>query len=470
MTRRTQLRVIFAVGGLAFAGGVGFGWALENDPDFGPWLANSARAVVGPELVAEGEELYYGARDAWERARYAEAAPASMLAEAGPAAAVGEGAPMGSAEAAALGSAEGAGGAVPGAGAAADGRTAAAAGEPASAGAPGAAAQLPPFHPADFVPPFPTVAAEGDGRWQPWAAGPAGAPALLWRAQVHPDPERTKAVAVVVAIDASRMEIRPLPGRVEPVSAALTSAQRPGVVPTEHHAALVAAFNGGWQATHGQLGMRIGELVVLPPINWGCTFAQMRDGGFRIAPWPKLAALDPQIAWYRQTPPCLVVDGKHDRLLETDRRRWGLALNGETVVRRSGLGLDASGRVLYYVVGDSLTAAATARSLEAAGAVSAMMLDINYSFPNFVTFAPTGDPATPLAWTDHIPEKPDLAPDLYIGKGATKDFFYLTWDPTAPPLRPGPASPVAAAPAVPTTAPPVVAAPRGAATPSAPPP
>ena len=74
-----------------------------------------------------------------------------------------------------------------------------------------------------------------------------------------------------------------------------------------------------------------------------------------------------------------------------DTHIWGATLGANTVVARSGIGVTATG-ALVYVAGPALTARSLAESLQRAGAVRAMTLDIN---PEWVTFnffehGPTG--------------------------------------------------------------------------------
>jgi hypothetical protein len=80
-----------------------------------------------------------------------------------------------------------------------------------------------------------------------------------------------------------------------------------------------------------------------------------------------------------------------------DTAVWGATLNTSTVVARSGVGVTANG-ALVYVAGPALTARTLAESLQRAGAVRAMTLDIN---PEWVTFDIYShpDPANPTIAT-----------------------------------------------------------------------
>ena len=89
------------------------------------------------------------------------------------------------------------------------------------------------------------------------------------------------------------------------------------------------------------------------------------------------------------------------------------------------MGLDASGKVLFVGIGDFTTATAIADAMHHAGAANVAQLDVNFSFPKFVTYEPRSAGssdllATPL--TQHF----EYTEDDYIRKPAERDFFYLT--------------------------------------------
>lgn len=75
-----SLRRLGIVGLLLVVAILLFAAAIEWIPDFGPWLADSVRDLVGPEWVADGETLYYNLRDLFEQERYRDAPPATMWA------------------------------------------------------------------------------------------------------------------------------------------------------------------------------------------------------------------------------------------------------------------------------------------------------------------------------------------------------------------------------------------------------
>ena len=77
-----------------------------------------------------------------------------------------------------------------------------------------------------------------------------------------------------------------------------------------------------------------------------------------------------------------------------DNYRWGATLGGKVQVWRSGLGVTATG-ALVYVAGNDLSIVDLANVLARAGAVRAMELDINTAWVNFTHFdLNPGVPAT----------------------------------------------------------------------------
>jgi hypothetical protein len=129
---------------------------------------------------------------------------------------------------------------------------------------------------------------------------------------------------------------------------------------------------------------------------------------------------------YRQTPPCLVSGGVlHPSIDDSVRPRiWSAAENGDVEIRRSALGVDASGRVLFYGLGEWVTARELAESMKAAGAVHAAQLDINWSYTKFLFFGRPSPGAELQVVSTLIPEIKHTRTG-YVGKAAERDFFYL---------------------------------------------
>jgi hypothetical protein len=276
--------------------------------------------------------------------------------------------------------------------------------------------------PQDFEPLFAKTASPEDGKWQQVAVRTSDEP-VLYRSIIHPDPSRSYAELFVFALDLSKLRVEAVAGSVEPRSPSKTDADRAGVIPESDRGKLVAAFNGGFKAEHGQYGMAVDGTELLKPNPISCTFAGFENGTMSIASWPKLAQAD-QAAWWRQTPPCMIENGvMHPGLAVSTSKKWGATLEGDTVIRRSAVGLDANGKTLFVGISNSTTARALALGMERAGASSVAQLDVNFSFPRFLLYR---DDADTQKLTAFGAVKGLLyQPDEFLGRPSTRDFFYV---------------------------------------------
>ncbi|MEI9937547.1 MAG: hypothetical protein WDO69_10040 [Pseudomonadota bacterium] len=270
---------------------------------------------------------------------------------------------------------------------------------------------------------YPGTASPEDGTWQAVSAR-AGESGAIYRTIVHPDSERVYAELFVFALDLSKLSVHAVAGSIEPKSVESSpEVLRPGVVPESDRAELVAAFNGGFKAEHGQFGMMVDGTELLAPKPQSCTFAATRDGSLRIAPWADLAGTD-GFSWWRQTPGCMLEDGVlHPGLRSADSRNWGATLDGKTVIRRSAVGLSADARTLFVGISNATTARALALGMQHVGASDVAQLDVNFSFPRFLLYRDGEGSAL-----NAIGAVRDLLyqPDEYLGHASTRDFFYVT--------------------------------------------
>jgi hypothetical protein len=320
------------------------------------------------------------------------------------------------------------------------------------------------FHPRDVGPVHQTWSAPGDGVWIALVpAGGADERTRMYKTLLHPDDERSWAELFVVAIDLASIELHLLPGTrepqaTEPEAATLT---RPGFIPAEHQALVLAAFNGGFKTEHGHYGMRVQDITLVVPHAEACAVAYYKDHSLKIASWPELMGEQSDMTWLRETPQCMYEDGKlHWRIAEGFTSRWGATVEGETVIRRSAIGVDAAGKTLFVGISNHTTAPAIALGMHHAGADTVAQLDVNFSYPKFVTFEPSvsrgsdTDPRpvgsafsreqsrrgptpnsasaargapTPLAERVAVPlaDGFELSEDEYIRKPSQRDFFYV---------------------------------------------
>lgn len=298
--------------------------------------------------------------------------------------------------------------------------------EPSSSpSSPPAKPTLPPAGPPpSFTPPHPKTAKEGDGAWQPLAVR-GGAPSPLHVTTLHVHPLQAGVTVTVVAIDLSRTRVHLVAGTKEPeASPPVPDDRRTGLVPAAHHGALLAVMNGGWKAQHGHFGMRLGDDVFLPPKDAACAVA-LDDGRVVVGPWSDLAAGEKRFEAYRQTPACLIHEGKvhPDLVKDAMSRKWGATDKGGVEIRRSALGVDGTGRWALFGLGENTSARAMADGMLAAGAVSAAELDVNWSYTRFFLYAdgPGGSPVIARSLVTKI----DAKPTAYVERPSERDFFYV---------------------------------------------
>jgi hypothetical protein len=353
----------------------------------GPAIADGLRSVLGPGPVAWMEDAAYGVQDWVNRWRYADDAPKTFWE-------VPEGLPTGD--------------------------------HPPQA----PEKATPSWQPPGFEAPFDEVATPVDGKWIPVddPRRPQADP-VLFKSMVHPDRRRSFAALAVVAIDTEALDLHLLAGTKEPTSYRVPRDERPGMIPKEHQDDLVAAFNGGFKTTHGHYGMMLDGVEFVPPREIACTFARYRDGRYRIRTWTQLEGDVDEMRYYRQTPPCLVEEGElHDRLRYQEYAKgWGATVSGDTIIRRSAIGLSEDGKTLFYGIGEAMTAQSLARGMKAAGAHDAAELDVNYSYPRFLFYEQREGDKMPKAASCLIPNV-EYSKWHYVGQASPRDFFYLVYD------------------------------------------
>lgn len=390
--KRKILRILGGLLGVGLVGGLVLWVAIHRYPALATFLVDGVRKVVGPKPIAFAEDIAYGVQDKINRWRYKDAAPVTYWEVPASSASAPAAAPLASGSA------------------------------PVQVG----------FTPPSFAPPYPGVATPGDGTWIPVPSPQdPGGPVVLYKTLIHPDPKRSFAVVAAVAIDLERVDMHSAPGFGEPKSSALTREQRPGLIPAKHHNDLLAAFNGGFQAVHGQWGMMVDGVTLLAPRPIGCTVARYKDRSMKVAVWKRIADTEPEMAYYRQTPPCLIEDGAINPATQAEKNTgWGATVDGDTIIRRSGFGVDATGKIGIYVMGDALSAGTLARALHVAGAKDAAQLDVNFAYPRFFFF--DGNQGAPPKITKPLAPLQNWKHDEYVTRAEFRDFFYLARKPPKP--------------------------------------
>ncbi|HSC89438.1 MAG TPA: hypothetical protein VLC09_19280 [Polyangiaceae bacterium] len=395
-------------------------WVLVHRISWmGPLVANTLRSVIGRDNVAKLEDFVYSIEDRVNQVRKADEAPQAHWTV--PPAAPTPPPPPASAAAGAE--------QVP------------------------AKALLAAFEPPAPGPMFPGFSAPGDGQWVPLVdkRHPEDSPRLL-KTLIHPDKSRGWAELFVVAVDLRRATVELMAGYQEPRTEKKEAEgyQRPSKIPESDWGDLLGAFNGGFMAEHGHYGFALDGIVFLDPKPDSCTLARYRDGSYEVATWERIAAKQSEMTWFRQAPTCMFEDGEmHPTLKGTHQRKWGATLDGNTVIRRSAIGMNRERTILYVGISNHTTAKVLAQGMHHAGAQTVAQMDVNWSYPKFVTYEPNAQGVlTPIALADGF----EFSDRLYLRERSMRDFFYLVRkDDEAPGTAAATGTAAPAAPAAPAS-------------------
>lgn len=384
-----RIRRVLVVGAVATPVAVLALWIAVNRVEWlGPFVADALRAVIGVDNVTRLEDFAYGVQDRVNRTVKKDEKPRAYWE-------------------------------VPSA-------------SPLPASAPSASADAPsapppaPFRPADVGPALESWSAPGDGQWVAMESDVLpGRPPVMFKTLLHPDKSRSWAEVFVVAVDLRAVDVHLVAGRREPEATeeAAMDIERPGTIPEPHRERAIAAFNGGFKTEHGQYGMRVGDITIVKAKPGTCAIARYRDASIRIATWEKLEAQEPDMVWWRQAPNCMYEDDViHPRLEHGFEKKWGAQLDGKTVIRRSAIGISDDNRTLFVSITNHTTAKVLAEGMHHAGARTVAQLDVNFSYPKFVTFEPKEGKRLAVALAEGF----EFSEDEFIRRRQPRDFFYLT--------------------------------------------
>jgi hypothetical protein len=171
------------------------------------------------------------------------------------------------------------------------------------------------------APPLP-----GEGQWialdkDPFITPtPAGTAPAFVTSFVRPNVHRQDVRVYVTLWDPRQIALHMEAGTTEPVSA--NGEHGPGMVPRtpEVMKHLVAAFNGGFQAQHGEYGMQANGIEYLPPKPYAATVVELRDGSNAFGTWADSAVVPDDVIAFRQNLTALVEYGKFN---PWGRNWWG---------------------------------------------------------------------------------------------------------------------------------------------------
>lgn len=216
----------------------------------------------------------------------------------------------------------------------------------------------------------------------PFALPPDGKTSPFAVAYLRPDSTRPESQVFVVVWDPRLVELHTMTGTREPKTA--TGETGSGMVPRADATIgrLAAAFNGGFQATHGEFGMMAEQVVYLPPKPFAATIAEMSDGAVGFGTWPDDESIPRDLIGFRQNLTPLIADGT---INPYGRTWWGGVPPGwqdATRTVRTGLCLTRDHFVAYFY-GSTLSADHLAKAMTSARCDYGVHLDMNPGHTGF---------------------------------------------------------------------------------------
>lgn len=240
--------------------------------------------------------------------------------------------------------------------------------------------------PAPLAPIVTDHAIAGEGLWTPAGQTVHGAP-TMFTTFLRPDPHNTSIVTALVSMDQHLLRTVSVPGTIEPGHGPWAWASG---VPRRERNTLAATFNSGFRFRHIPGGYYSEGRTIDPLVDGQASLIVHRDGTVSIGEWGREGRLSGDVVSVRQNLKLIVDAGQPVSGLMTNvDGSWGASRNQLQWTWRSGIGVDAHGR-LIYAAGDHMRLGDLASVLARAGAVRAMQLDIHYGQVTFSVTQPAG--------------------------------------------------------------------------------
>ncbi|HEY1640630.1 MAG TPA: hypothetical protein VGG35_08090 [Streptosporangiaceae bacterium] len=219
--------------------------------------------------------------------------------------------------------------------------------------------------------------------------------AAIYATYLRPDKVHTSYVAGLVSMDPRLLRFRLRPGTEDPGPGSYGGAQ-PVIAPGARRG-LAATFNSGFKIAQSGGGFYLGGTYRGALRAGIASVVYYRDGTLAIGAWGRGGLrMTPGVAGVRQNLRPIVEHGQIPASVgQNVESSWGATLGGGYYVWRSGLGVTRDGRIIF-AYGPALDVRTLAGLLRRAGCVTAMQLDINPEWTNFMYYRPgrhPGDPA-----------------------------------------------------------------------------
>jgi hypothetical protein len=270
------------------------------------------------------------------------------------------------------------------------------------------------------VPLVVSPALPAEGQWEPVGPLLQGRPGM-YEAQFRADATYTSQITSAVWIDPEALSLSLIPGSQEPGGTWIEPPDLTGAA----EASAVAAFNGGFRLRDAHGGFYLDGRQAAPLRDGAASLVISTGGKVDIGTWGNEVSMAPDVKAVLQNLVPIVDHGQTaPSATYQDTSIWGYTIRSAVVVARSGIGVTATG-ALVYVAGPALTALTLAESLQRAGAVRAMALDLNPEWVTFNFFAHPAGSVVPTA-TKLYPSMERPA-DRYLGPTPeSRDFFAVS--------------------------------------------
>lgn len=247
---------------------------------------------------------------------------------------------------------------------------------------------------------------------------------LMAKTFVRPDASRPYASVGVLILDKRRIKLNMVGGPESPGGD--RGIRGTGRIPDADRSNLLIAWNGGFQGPHGGFGMYADGKQYRPLIKGLASVAVAKDGTITMGEWGRTLFWSDDLVAVRQNAALLVEDCEVSKLASEQGQNndiWGYVDVNTTkfITWRSAIGLTENGDLLV-AAGSNLSAASLARALWAVGACTAMQLDINSPYVLTSLFSKQSDGS--MQASKFIKSMPDN-PARFLNT-QPRDFMYVT--------------------------------------------
>jgi len=273
----------------------------------------------------------------------------------------------------------------------------------------------------------PTPAAEvepNEGVWQPTGRLVLGQPAV-YTTYVRPDAVHTSYFTGIMWLDTKLLKANYVVGLEQPGGGPNPWGSQ---IPPDQRDIAIAAFNSGFKMDSARGGAYLDGQEIVPLHGGAASFVINQDGSANVGVWGRDLNMSPTVKAVRQNLELIVDNGQlNPALQENDTNAFGATLGNNVYVWRSGVGVTADG-ALVYAGGPAMSIIALARTLQSAGAVRAMEMDINTDWVSAFTYQPQ-DPNVPGSPIVGIKLLSNMSHDgsQYLQQNS-RDFFAFTAD------------------------------------------